>query len=96
MQNYYSNWVKSPKTIAANNGESDWKLLNNIRQDIIGELEAINQYTTHINETTNADMIKYWQHIRGEEEMHVGELMSMLHRLNPQSKSNYDKGMTEK
>ncbi len=95
MQNYYSNWTKTPKQNVSASAENDWKLLNDIRADIISEFEAINQYTNHINGNTNPEMIKYWKSIRAEEEMHIGELMSALFRLDHEFHANYEKGVEE-
>lgn len=68
----------------------------NIRKDIIGELEAINQYQTHILSTTNEDAKSVWQSIMYEEEVHVGELFALLFSLSPTSKTNFYKGFEHK
>ncbi len=54
------------------------ELIEAIRQDLIGELEAINQYQRHIDSTDNETAIKILTDIKNEEQVHVGELLTLL------------------
>lgn len=54
------------------------ELIEAIRQDLIGELEAINQYQRHIDGTDNETAIKILTDIKNEEQVHVGELLTLL------------------
>jgi len=67
----------------------------NVRQDIIGELEAINQYTMHIEQSDNEIAKNIWQSIRAEEEIHIGELFNLLFKLDPNAFDQFKKGFKE-
>ena len=54
------------------------ELIEAIRQDLIGELEAINQYQRHIDGADNETAIKILTDIKNEEQVHVGELLTLL------------------
>ena len=54
------------------------ELIEAVRQDLIGELEAINQYQRHIDSTDNETVIKVLTDIKNEEQVHVGELLTLL------------------
>ena len=67
----------------------------NAREDIVGELEAIIQYSNHLEQTadmaaqtTIADIVK-------EEKLHVGQLFGLLFSLDPESKTQFEKGLAE-
>lgn len=55
--------------------------LENIREDLIGELAAINQYQEHIDETDDEELKKVLSHIRDDEKEHVAELIKMISKL---------------
>ena len=71
---------------------TDRELANAIRQDLVGELEAIHEYDAHILATDNKDAIKVLSDIRDEEREHMGEL---LERLCPDEKGLHDEGREE-
>lgn len=74
---------------------TDEELINAIRQDIVGELEAIHEYDAHVQATDNKDAKKVLADIRDEEREHVGELMELLERLAPDEKDLNDEGRDE-
>ncbi len=74
---------------------TDEELINAIRQDIIGELEAIHEYDAHVQATDNKDVKKVLTDIRNEEREHMGELMELLERLAPDEKGFNDEGRGE-
>ncbi len=55
--------------------------LEMLRQDLIGELQAINQYQEHIEILEDGDAISVLEHIRDDEKEHVAELVKMIQRL---------------
>lgn len=61
--------------------ETDFDALQKARKDLIGEIEAIMQYDSHIHTSTNSHAIKTWEHIKKEELHHVGELLGLLKYL---------------
>lgn len=63
--------------------ENKQQLIAAIRKDIIGELEAINQYGAHLNATDEPLAKAVWTQIRNEERVHVGELLTMLTYYEP-------------
>lgn len=77
---------ESPKQM--NNDE----LMQALRVDIAGELEAIIGYEAHAMATNDARAKKVLQHIADEEKQHVGELQQLLDILNPQEAQNIQKG----
>ncbi|MBQ4535288.1 MAG: hypothetical protein IJA22_00520, partial [Clostridia bacterium] len=62
----------------------DPKLLKMLREDLIDELIAINNYSEHINATTNETMRRVLTSIRDEERVHVGELLALIDTLCPE------------
>lgn len=52
--------------------------LKNLREDLVGELKAINDYQSHIDATQNEAIKKVLSHIRDEEKEHVVELIRLL------------------
>lgn len=59
------------------------ELVQAIRVDIIGELEAIFLYDAHAHATDDPLAKKVLADIRDEEMAHVGELMTLLRHLDP-------------
>jgi len=57
--------------------------LEMLREDLIGELQAINQYQEHIDTLEDEQAIKVLSHIRDEEKEHVAELTKLIHKLDP-------------
>lgn len=57
--------------------------LKMLRDDLIGELEAINQYEDHILELENEEAVHTLEHIIDEEKEHVAELLRLIQNLDP-------------
>ncbi len=74
---------------------SNKNIITAVRQDIIGELEAINQYNQHISQFDNAMAKGVWQSIKNEERVHVGELMALLQQLCPDEAKKLQDGYQE-
>ena len=70
-------------------------MTQNTRLDIIGELEAIIQYESHINSSTDPKYRETLQDIVDEEKVHVGQLFGLLFMLDPSSKELFEKGLNE-
>lgn len=70
-------------------------LVTAIRQDIIGELDAINQYNAHIQSTDNELAKRVWSDIRNEERVHVGELFTLLIQICPDEAKKLKEGQAE-
>lgn len=71
------------------------ELIQAVRLDIAGELEAIYLYDAHVQATDNAATKKVLADIRDEEKIHVGELMTLLRTLDPQEAELFVSGETE-
>ncbi|MCQ2382113.1 MAG: hypothetical protein MJ054_02300 [Clostridia bacterium] len=69
--------------------------LQDIRTDIIGELEAINQYENHLDITENLLAKETIADIISEEKIHVGQLFGLLFNLDPTSKTQFEIGYQE-
>lgn len=69
-------------------GEVDLEML---REDLIGELQAINQYQEHIEVLEDEDAIRVLEHIRDDEKEHVAELVKLIQRLDPAQAEKFTK-----
>lgn len=66
-----------------------------IRKDLMGELDAVNQYSAHIASTDNALARAVWTDIMNEERTHVGELLTLLHTLDATELQKLREGQQE-
>ncbi len=57
--------------------------LEMLREDLIGELQAINQYEDHILNLENEGAVTTLEHIIEEEKEHVAELLKLIQNLDP-------------
>lgn len=71
------------------------ELINAVRQDIVGELEAIYLYDAHAQATDDIRAKKILEDIRDEEREHVGELMTLLNILDPNEARLFANGKEE-
>lgn len=71
------------------------ELIQAIRLDIAGELEAIYVYDAHVQATDNIVAKKILADIRDEEKAHVGELMTLLRVLDPKEAELFFEGEDE-
>lgn len=55
--------------------------LDMLREDLIGELQAINQYERHIFNLENEEAVNTLEHIVEEEKEHVAELLRLIQNL---------------
>lgn len=74
---------------------TDEELIQAVRLDIAGELEAIYLYDAHVQATDNETAKKVIADIRDEEKAHVGELMTLLRILDPQEAELFASGESE-
>jgi len=65
--------------------------LNNLRADLIGELEAINQYQEHLDQTENEKLKELWHHIIADEKEHVAEIVKLLREMDPVQEEKFKK-----
>ena len=77
------------------NSTNTYTTVQNARLDIIGELDAIIQYETHLMQTNNTAAQKTIKDIVDEEKVHVGQLFGLLFMLDPDSKTFFEKGLKE-
>lgn len=71
------------------------ELIQAIRLDIAGELEAIYLYDAHVLATDNEAAKTILADIRDEEKAHVGELMTLLRILDPTEAQAFLSGENE-
>ena len=57
--------------------------LEMLREDLIGELQAINQYEDHILNLENKEAVTTLKHIIEEEKEHAAELLRLIRNLDP-------------
>lgn len=67
------------------------KDLKNLREDLIGELGAINQYQEHIDETDNEEIKNVLGHIRDDEKEHVAELTKLIRKSDRTQEEKFQK-----
>ncbi|HHV97573.1 MAG TPA: ubiquinone biosynthesis protein COQ7 [Clostridiaceae bacterium] len=71
------------------------ELIQAIRLDIVGELEAIFLYDAHVQAMDDPIAKKVLADIRDEEKAHVGELMTLLRLLDPEEAKHFAEGENE-
>ena len=71
------------------------ELIQAVRLNIAGELEAIYVYDAHIQATDDLVAKKIIGDIRDEEKAHVGELMTLLRYLDPKEAELFAEGEEE-
>lgn len=71
------------------------ELIQAIRLDIAGELEAIYLYDAHVQATDDAFAKAVLSDIRDEEKAHIGELMTLLRHLDPVEAELFADGESE-
>lgn len=71
------------------------ELIQAIRFDIAGELEAIYGYEAHYMATDDPLAKEVLGDIRDEEKAHIGELMTLLRYLDPDERTKFDGGVEE-
>ncbi len=62
-----------------------------LREDLIGELQAINQYEEHIAALEDKEAIRVLEHIRDDEKEHVAELTKLIQKLDRVQAKKFDK-----
>jgi len=69
----------------------DNKTLINLREDLVGELGAINQYQEHIDKIDDEEVKKTLSHIRDDEKEHVAELIKIIRKLDGTQEEKFQK-----
>ena len=67
------------------------KILKLLREDLIGELGAINQYQEHIDDINDDEAKKVLSHIRDDEKEHVAELIKVIRKLDATQEEKFQK-----
>jgi len=57
--------------------------LEMLREDLIGELQAINQYQEHIGSLESEEAVTTLEHIIEDEKEHVAELLRLIQNFDP-------------
>lgn len=65
--------------------------LEMLRDDLVGELQAINQYQDHIDSLENEEARHVLEHIRDDEKEHVAELTKLIQKLDPTQAEKFKK-----
>jgi rubrerythrin len=65
--------------------------LDMLREDLIGELQAINLYQEHILDLENEEAVNTLEHIVEEEKEHVAELLRLIQNLDPVQAEKFKK-----
>jgi rubrerythrin len=65
--------------------------LEMLREDLIGELQAINQYQEHVLDLENEEAVTKLEHIIEEEKEHVAELLRLIQNLDPAQAEKFKK-----
>ena len=67
--------------------------LEMLREDLVAELQAINQYQEHIEALEDEEAIRVLEHIRDDEKEHVAELFKLIQMLDPVQAEKFTKEM---
>ena len=70
-------------------------LIQAIRIDIAGELEAMFLYDAHARASKDPVVVKTLTEIRDEEREHMGELIALLRHLSPEETDLFLEGQSE-
>jgi len=65
--------------------------LEMLRDDLVGELQAINEYQDHIDSLENEEARRVLEHIRDDEKEHVAELTKLIQKLDPAQAKKFKK-----
>jgi len=57
--------------------------LEMLREDLVAELQAINQYQEHVLDLENEEAVNTLEHIIEEEKEHAAELLRLIQNLDP-------------
>ncbi len=71
------------------------EIIQALRVDLAGELEAIIGYEAHAMATSDERVKKVLYHIADEERQHVGELQQLIFLLSPNEQQHVEKGKQE-
>jgi len=67
--------------------------LEMLREDLVAELQAINQYQEHIESLEDEEAIRVLEHIRDDKKEHVAELFKLIQKLDPAQAEKFSKGI---
>ena len=65
--------------------------LEMLREDLVGELNAINQYQDHIESLESQEALRVLEHIRDDEKEHVAELTKLIQKLDATQAAKFKK-----
>lgn len=71
------------------------ELIQALRTDVAGEMEAIIGYDAHVMAAEDERVKKVLGSIRDEEKQHVGELLSLIQMLDSKETEYFEKGTAE-
>ena len=74
---------------------TDDELIQALREDVVGELEAIMLYDAHVQATDNEKAKAVLSDIRDEEKVHMGELITLIRHLDPDEAEFFKDGEDE-
>lgn len=74
---------------------SKYDLIQAVRADIVGEIEAIYLYDAHVNSSDDPVVKAVLSDIRDEERAHCGELYALLKYLDPKEAEHFAGGEGE-
>jgi rubrerythrin len=67
--------------------------LEMLREDLIAELQAINQYQEHIETLEDEEAIRVLEHISNDEKEHIAELFKLIQKLDLIQSEKFTKGI---
>jgi len=62
-----------------------------LREDLVGELQAINQYQEHLDSLESEEALATLEHITADEKEHVAELVKLIQALDPVQAEKFKK-----
>ena len=98
MFTFYNNSYNNDKptqNVVESNAIDSFETLQNARQDLVGEIQAVIEYDNHIHSTTDRLAKETWENIKSEELTHVGELLGLINYLDASQKQYVQQGLNE-
>ena len=94
MDSYYKEYLLK-KNSTEKSSVTKWEILQNVRRDLVGEIQAVIEYDEHLHNTSDIVAKQTWEHIKNEELVHVGELLGLLNYLDASQKKYVEEGLKE-
>ena len=74
---------------------NNFELLQQVRTDLVGEIQAVNQYEQHYQSTNDPIAKQTWKNIKNDELTHIGQLLALWNYLDASEQQLIEQGINE-